>query len=255
MEIIRRKILLENSIDRMTGSTYGVLTATTFNISIFLTQKFDDMGLFTDMPFIQTSPLLTTPPADFIGIGRPTGVTIGMYYNGESTVTGSTDDGNLIEVQSYIINPLNSKPSFSSGINMADDIEFTFDGVDSISNNVVNYTLGANPNDITDTGIHYSTYLNEYVDNIDPETGDNDRYKKTTFNYKTNGRTEFNTSLSAITKEEEFLGIVFPQEVQNEVFIERGGEDIFEKHMVMAEIKTVDDISEFRNGYLINKNV
>ena len=77
MEIIRRKILLENSIDRMTGSTYGVLTATTFNISIFLTQKFDDMGLFTDMPFIQTSPLLTTPPADFIGIGRPTGVTIG----------------------------------------------------------------------------------------------------------------------------------------------------------------------------------
>jgi hypothetical protein len=178
-----------------------------------------------------------------------------MYYNGESTVTGSTDDGNLIEVQSYIINPLNSKPSFSSGINMADDIEFTFDGVDSISNNVVNYTLGANPNDITDTGIHYSTYLNEYVDNIDPETGDNDRYKKTTFNYKTNGRTEFNTSLSAITKEEEFLGIVFPQEVQSDVFIERGGEDIFEKHMVLAEIKTVDDISEFRNGYLINKNV
>ena len=254
MELTRRKILLEKSVDRMTGSTYGVLTATTFNVSIYLTQKFDDMGLFTNMPFVQTSPLLTMVPDDFIGVGRPTGVTIGMYYNSESEVTGTTDDGDLVEVRSYKVNPINGNPVFSSGINMAQNIEFTFDGVDSISNNIVNYTLGANPNSITDTGIHYTTYLKDYVDNIDPETGDNNRYKRTTFNYKTSGRTEFNTSLSAITKEEEFLGIVFPQEVQNEVFIERGGEDIFEKHMVMAEIKTVNDIIDYRNGYLIKIN-
>lgn len=225
-----------------------------FSIPIFLTQNFEDVGLFSVMPYIQKSPLLTIPPSDFIGIGRPKGITISMYYGDEVKVTGTTDDGNIVEVQSYIVNPINGNPNFRSGVNMAKDIQFTFDGVDSISSNKIEYTIGANPNDVINTGIHYTTYLDEYVDKIDTKTGEIDRYNKTEFNYKTKGRTEFNTSLSAITKEEEFLGIVFPQEVRNEVFIERGEEDIFEKHMIMAEIKTVDDIEEYRNGYLINKN-
>lgn len=255
MEILRRQILIEDGVSRVTGTTYGTLTATSFNIPIFLTQNFEDMGLFTNMPYIQKSPLLTTPPDEFIGINRPTGVTITMYYGDEVKVTGTTDDDNLSEVQSYIVNPTNGNPGFSSGVNMAQDIQFTFDGVDSISSNKIEYTIGANPNNVTNTGIHYTTYWDEYVNKIDPKTGEVIRYNKTEFNYKTSGRTQFNTSLSAITKEEEFLGIVFPQEVRNEVFIERGGEDIFEKHMCMAEIKTVNDIEEYRNGYLVNKNI
>ena len=52
MELIKKKILLEDSIDRNAGDNWGVLTADTFYINIFLKETIDDMGLFTDISFI-----------------------------------------------------------------------------------------------------------------------------------------------------------------------------------------------------------
>lgn len=56
MEIIRRKILLEDCIDRDYNSpTYGLISATSFCINIMLTQNIDDIGLFTDVAFVPTN--------------------------------------------------------------------------------------------------------------------------------------------------------------------------------------------------------
>ena len=53
MDIIKRKILLEDSTDRTYNSpTWGSITATSFYINVILTQNVDDMGLFTDMSYI-----------------------------------------------------------------------------------------------------------------------------------------------------------------------------------------------------------
>ena len=53
MEVIKRKILLENSIDRTFNSpNWGVMTADTFYINVMITQNIDDMGLFTDMSYL-----------------------------------------------------------------------------------------------------------------------------------------------------------------------------------------------------------
>src|ERR1035437_5445976 len=53
---IKRKILLENSTDRTFNSpSWGIMTASTFYINVMLTQDMDDMGLFTDMNYIQTA--------------------------------------------------------------------------------------------------------------------------------------------------------------------------------------------------------
>ena len=50
MELIKRKIVLEDSTDRnYNSSTWGTVTASTFYINVFLTQNIDDMGLFTDL--------------------------------------------------------------------------------------------------------------------------------------------------------------------------------------------------------------
>ena len=50
MEIIKRKILLENSRDKSYDSEkWGKLSADTFFINILLTQSIDDMGLFSDI--------------------------------------------------------------------------------------------------------------------------------------------------------------------------------------------------------------
>jgi len=56
MEVIKRKILLEEATDRnYSGETWGVVTATTFYLNIQLNQTIDDMGLFTDIRFIPRS--------------------------------------------------------------------------------------------------------------------------------------------------------------------------------------------------------
>lgn len=53
MEVIKRKILLEEATDRNYGSKkWGTVTATTFYLNIQLNQTIDDMGLFTDIDYI-----------------------------------------------------------------------------------------------------------------------------------------------------------------------------------------------------------
>jgi hypothetical protein len=256
MEYIKRIISLEASTDRLTESSFGELSATTFNVPIHLTQKFDDIGLYTDMEYIAAPPLVNPPDIYEVGF-RPTGGTIDLYYGPSVTVTGTTDDNNLLEITSY--NPTNP---YIPGLNQAEDMYIRFNGVISYNptTQIVEYVLGGdadtNGGYVAGTGIVYTTYLNDWITPPpEPNGTPNKPYQRTTFTFTSDGRTALNTSLSAITKQEEFLGVVFPQEVQSEVFIERGAEDIFEKHMVLAEIKTVTEIDNYRGGYLVNINV
>ena len=62
-----------------------------------------------------------------------------------------------------------------------------------------------------------------------------------------------NIDLYANVKEEEFLGIVFPPEISDDVFINRGVADIFERNAILSEIKTTDDLDNFRGGYLVSE--
>ena len=63
MEVLKRKILLEDSIDRTLNSpTWGIVTATTFFINVSVMQTIDDMGLFTDMSYISKSNLSQSQP-------------------------------------------------------------------------------------------------------------------------------------------------------------------------------------------------
>ena len=57
-------------------------------------------------------------------------------------------------------------------------------------------------------------------------------------------------SLNAIYKKEEYLGVVFPPEVKSVVFINRGVADIFERHSLLSELKTTNDIDTNRGGFI-----
>lgn len=50
-------------------------------------------------------------------------------------------------------------------------------------------------------------------------------------------------------KEEAKMGLVFPPKVSNELFIERMSVAVFERHSRLSEIKTLDGLIEYRNGY------
>jgi hypothetical protein len=234
MEYIKRKRLLENYRSRSEES-YGEITATTIDINIFLTNTYEDIGIYNN--------------EESEGLSDE----LGNYNQGQFSVTGETDDRYLRSIAPYGVD-VNNLPDYTNatGINMADDITTTWDGVLTQTNEYIRYVLGGSVdqsgNYISDTGVVYTTYYT---------TKNNIKiYGKTTYiNYMGGRRTigtdtlAANSSLSAIYKKEQLLNIVQPPKVRNKVFINRGGEDIFERHSVMSEIKTRNDIDEYRNGY------
>ena len=66
MEVIKRKINLEDFTDREGGSkSWGTMTASTFYIKILLTQKMDDTGLFTDIEYFPYDSVSSTSNVDY----------------------------------------------------------------------------------------------------------------------------------------------------------------------------------------------
>ena len=78
-------------------------------------------------------------------------------------------------------------------------------------------------------------------------------YKKTQFTANYGGKNENNIGVYANLKQEEFLGIVFKPEVTDDVFINRGVVDIFERNAILSEIKSTNDLDNLRGGYLVSE--
>jgi hypothetical protein len=272
MELLKRKILLEDSIDRTTNSTnWGSLTADTFYINVFLTQNIDDMGLFTDIDYISAN-TTTQNPVDYsilINKLNASGLTFSFmtggtpntlsgltsfdekilrlttkkesdYYNyGNSAITGNTDS-KIDDVKSY-----DNNDRYKVGFDMEKITYFNYNnvGINGVSRVISNaepkiYAIDAN-NDANigtnnqNTGIVYTDYSSN----------------TTTFRYIGEGINETNTSLSAITKEEYLFGIISKPEVINDVFIDRGLVSVMESHLRLSEINDLGMLTRYNNGF------
>ena len=66
----------------------------TIDVSVFITQDIDDMGIFTDEPFVPKSNTLSIKPNNFNSFtyGRLAGAPVSFYYTNNVTVSGYTDD-------------------------------------------------------------------------------------------------------------------------------------------------------------------
>lgn len=62
-----------------------------------------------------------------------------------------------------------------------------------------------------------------------------------------------NATSDAIFKDEKMLGINFPIREKYDVLIDRGSSAAFEKHLQLSEIKTWQDLENYRNGMFFNK--
>lgn len=291
MEVLKRKILLENSIDRNYNSpTWGSITATTFYLKINLTQNVDDMGLFTDIEYIPkennnpslpdytllldklnssgftfpfmtgaTSPIMTGITSTNRNILRmPSSVESDYYIYGNSAITGLTDS-KIDDVKSYDRNN-----QYRIGFDTNTQVYINYDnlnilGVDRVySMSEPRIYVFNTPND-SNLGTNSQIYGLQYLD----YTGETrevviDNIKSTIpltqFRYIGEGWNETNTSLSAITKEEYLFGIINPPEVQSDVFINRGQISVLDMHLRLSEIKNLGELSRYGNGfYKLNK--
>lgn len=286
MELIKKKILLEDSIDRGYNSpTWGQMTATTFYLNVFIKQTIDDMGIFSDVPYLSASttdnivdysvlldklyqnggsfPFMTgATPSNMTGTSENTArVTLRLpssvessYYNfGNQAITGSTES-KIEEVRSY-----NESNPYLTGFDIQTEVYTNYnDVVLSGVNRVV--TLGEPSIYVFDTvpdtnigtqnqitGLQYQDYTELYRNiNVD---GISQSVPVTRFRYIGEGLNKTNTSLSALTKEEYLFGIVSPPEVQNDLQVDRGITTVIEKHLRLSEIKTLGQLSRYGNGY------
>jgi hypothetical protein len=286
MELIKRKILLEDSIDRSYDSkNWGKLTADTFFINVLLTQNIDDMGLFTDIEYFSAStdgsnqpnysilvqkliqsgitfPFMSqdTPYLDNTltvfeqkTIRKPFSVESEFYNYLDLRISGYTDS-KIDDVKSYD-NSEKLKTNFNMGVQTYENYQnVTVNGVDrvvSLSEPIVYvFDTPVDFNIGTPNQVYGLQYL-DYTANTRTVIIDNVKYRipETIVNYIGEGNNETNTSLSALTKEEYLFGIISTPQIQNDVFIERGVTSVIEPHMKLSEIKNLRELTLYGNGY------
>jgi hypothetical protein len=222
----------------------------TIDVSVFITQDIDDMGIFTDEPFVPKSNTLSIKPDNFNSFtyGRLSGAPVSFYYTNNVTVSGYTDDSLLKQVKSYR-KDTQGNDIYVPNLNVSNNPKNNFSGVISENNLETVYKIGANTNNILNTGVEFTTFKKQFTKTTD-EYGKSLSFNTTKFVSKNGGWNQYNTSLNASLKKEEYLGIVFKPEVDSAVFINRGIEDIFERHGILSEIKTSNDIDTNRGGFI-----
>ena len=222
----------------------------TIDVSVFITQDIDDMGIFTDKPFVPKSNTLSIKPDNFNSFtyGRLAGAPVSFYYTNNVTVSGYTDDSLLKQVKSYR-KDTQGNDIYVPNLNVSNNPKNNFSGVISENNLETVYKIGANTNNIINTGVEFTTFKKQFTKTTD-EYGKSLSFNTTKFVSKNGGWNQYNTSLNASLKKEEYLGIVFKPEVDSAVFINRGIEDIFERHGILSEIKTSNDIDTNRGGFI-----
>jgi len=208
------------------------------------------MGLFTDKPYIPKTETLVEKPQGFNSFeyGRLAGAPVNFYYTQPNSLSGYTDDSLLKQVKSYRKDS-SGQDIYVTDLNTSDNSKIIFNGVLESDNEKIKYKIGANSNNIDNTGVEYITFKNKFTKKIN-EYGFLTTNKTTIFKVDNSGWNSFNTSLNALTKKEEYLGVVFKPEVDSVVFINRGVADIFERHAILSEIKTTNDIDTNRGGFI-----
>ena len=254
MDTIKIKRCINNYVSRESNDDYGKILNDNLNLNIYLTQKMEDQGIFTDSSFNPLLPYLTERPTnlgDFNSFtyGRFPAAPLSFYINDSIRINGTTDDGKIANVSSYRVDTNTGNPIYVNNLDMTGNSDLIFTGVINQDNEKIHYVINAESNNINNSGIHYITFFNEYVDKINSE-GNRERYRKTEFYTDSNSINQNKVTLSALTKQEEYLGLVFKPEVDSEVFINRGVADIFERHALLGEIKTTNDIDTNRGGFI-----
>ncbi len=232
--------------------SFGQKIPNTIDIKIFLKQNLDDMGFFTDLEFVPKRPSLTQAPNNFNPFidGRIAGGPIDFYYTPPVTVTGTTDDSHLNYVKTKRVDS-NGKPIYQPNLNVSKDKNY-FNGVIVNNSEYTIYKKNAEMGDISGTGIQFKTFHNDIVKKRN-FLNEIVTWGYTEWSSPNSGWNSTNVDLYANTKKEELLGIVFKPEVIDDVFINRGVVDIFERNAILSEIKSTNDLDNLRGGYLVSE--
>jgi hypothetical protein len=149
MKLITKQISLEEGISRNPDQTYGLLTATTFGFNIMLEQNIDDMGIFTDFPYVN-EPVDYTELIDkltvsgitfpFMSGQTPPSVVLTAYTQyiryDNALVSDWYQDGDILTA--YTESRLNYLKSYNKNNRYIINFDIEVDQYDNYNNQVVN---------------------------------------------------------------------------------------------------------------------
>lgn len=236
MEIIKRKILREDIISR-SGDTYGSVDESHIYFNIFLTQTVDNMGMFTDMDFVEGS-IEELDKSKILEGYRPSFKKKSWHKVGDKTT--AVTDSKYDNLRGY-----KADNRFKVGFDIEKETYLDFRkyeirGVSRVTektDDLTTYVIDANYDGYIGTDLQNSGLLYRDADGI------------TTVTYNPQGLNDTNSSLSAITKEEYLMGIISKTETKNDVFIDRGESTVTEPHLRLSEVETLEHLMKYGNGY------
>lgn len=191
---------------------------------------------------------------------RFSGATVDQWYQFAGFVTGFTND-KLNVVRSYnnqdpyipyLVFNAETYDNYlgnqvTSGVTMVvTEGEPTTYVMDAAANSPANLAVIGTVGQTT--GLKYDSYSADTYEIIKLD-GTAEAKPRTDVRYVGEGWNETNVDLSAMTKTEYLLGIVYPPEVQSDVFIDRGSTTVMEDHLRLGEIKGLNALLDYGNGY------
>tara|TARA_R110000868_G_scaffold176916_3_gene414927 strand:+ start:2975 stop:3670 length:696 start_codon:yes stop_codon:yes gene_type:complete len=183
---------------------------------------------------------------------RFSGAVVEQWYRFAGHITGHTND-KLNQVKSYDDeNPYIPNLVFED-INYNNYLGNQIHGLTMVTNlaEPITYAMDAAPLGIGTlaqaTGLRYQSYTGASYTIFESDTLQNK--PRTDFRYVGEGWNATNVGLSANTSMDYLLGIVSPPEVQSDLFIDRGNTTVMEDHLRLGEIKGLDALLDYGNGY------
>jgi hypothetical protein len=226
MSVIKRKIRVDD-FDK-SGFIY---------LNVFISQDIDNLGVFSDVEFIE-SVTTKTNKKEIYNDYRPNFEKKAWFKAGGKITT--TTDSRLQELKGY---KKDARYKKGFDLNREEYLNHKGETVKGVSR------ITADENE--------TVYVFDAANNINIGTEDQKTgllYRDfeegaTVVTYQSEGINETNSSLSAITKEEYLMGIISEPEIKNDVFIDRGEATIAEPHLRLGEIKNIDQLMRYGNGY------
>lgn len=147
------------------------------------------------------------------------------------TITGITDS-RLNEVKTY-----NKNQPYQIGYKGVTNVQY-----DQFGNpNLIEYTIN---------GIDYKTSIGDSLYpkfEFELKSTDVNIFKTDTiYSFESDGLDEYEIN---VLKQEAEMGLSEPPKIESDIFIERQEISVFERHLRMGEISSLEQLDEYKNGY------
>lgn len=224
--------------------SWGEVIKPTITFPIQITETVDNLGLYTDIEYTQSENITSEGANPYT---RDSRISLEGYITSDEYTASGYTESKLEAVRTY-----NQTTPYKVGQNVSKTPSKSFDGVLEITEEYIKYVLGGQIDSlgiyINGTGVVYKTF-NTTREVIDPLTGDIIQTNRTSFEYTIKGIKENNYSLSALIKESKYLGVSYTPSVDDDILVDRGEISVFERHLKMAEIRTIDGLVEYDFGF------